>query len=112
MSGIAFKTNFSSHALKGISELKKAPNAFEKPNGSDNKEGGASFMDHLKQGISDINKSDKIAEKLSSDVAAGKNQNLHESMLAITQAELGFNFMVQVRNKALEAYSEISRMQV
>jgi flagellar hook-basal body complex protein FliE len=33
-------------------------------------------------------------------------------MLAATQAELSFNLMVQVRNKALEAYNEIMRMPV
>jgi flagellar hook-basal body complex protein FliE len=46
------------------------------------------------------------------ELASGKTGNIHETMLAATQAELSFNLMVQVRNKALEAYNEIMRMPV
>jgi flagellar hook-basal body complex protein FliE len=46
------------------------------------------------------------------DLAAGKSTNIHETMLAVSKAELGFNMLVQLRNKALEAYQEVMRMQV
>ena len=51
-------------------------------------------------------------KKASTDLATGKKQNIHETMLAAAQAELNFNLMVQVRNKALEAYQEVMRMPV
>ena len=71
-----------------------------------------SFLDHLNESINQVNQMQVDADKLSVDVATGKSGNLHEAMLAMSQAQLGFNFMVQVRNKALEAYSEVMRMQV
>jgi len=79
---------------------------------SDRARQGTSFMDHLKQGISEVNQMQKTADKMSMEVASGKSENLHETMLATTQAELTFNLMVQLRNRALEAYQEVMRMQV
>jgi flagellar hook-basal body complex protein FliE len=73
---------------------------------------GASFLDHLQNSIGEVNKMQIDADKMSVDVATGKSGNLHEAMLAMSQAQLGFNFLVQVRNKALDAYNEVMRMQV
>lgn len=85
----------------------------EKAGGNiDAKPAGPSFMDHLESSIDSVNKSQKHADKAATDLATGKSQNIHETMLSVTQAELTFNMMVQVRNKALEAYQEIMRMPV
>ena len=73
---------------------------------------GPSFIDHLEQSVHSVNKNQKFADKAATDLATGKSQNIHETMLAVTQAELTFNMAVQVRNKALEAYQEIMRMPV
>ncbi|MBF0440814.1 MAG: flagellar hook-basal body complex protein FliE [Oligoflexales bacterium] len=70
------------------------------------------FMDHLKEGIEEVNEFQKNSDKMSLDLATGKEQNIHETMLAATQAELAFNLMVQIRNKALDAYQEVMRMPV
>jgi flagellar hook-basal body complex protein FliE len=43
---------------------------------------------------------------------AGKSKNIHETMLAIQKADLSLKTMMQVRNKILEAYKEVMRMQV
>jgi flagellar hook-basal body complex protein FliE len=74
--------------------------------------GGKSFMEHLKESIAEVNQSQKVAESMATDIATGKSQDIHETMLAATQADLSFSLMVQVRNKALEAYQEIMRMPV
>ena len=85
----------------------------EKAQGNtDAKPAGPSFLEHLESNISTVNESQKHADKAATDLATGKSQNIHETMLAVTQAELSFNLMVQVRNKALEAYQEIMRMPV
>lgn len=75
-------------------------------------QGGSSFMEHLKAGLSEVNDLQKRADTMAMDLASGKNDNLHETMLATTQAELTFNLMVQLRNRALEAYQEVMRMPV
>ena len=71
-----------------------------------------SFLSHLREGIENVDRMQKAADKMAVSVSSGKTENLHETMLALSQAELGFNLMVQVRNKALESYQEIMRMPV
>jgi len=73
---------------------------------------GESFGDMLAKGIKEVNQASKESEQASMDLAAGKNTNIHETMLAATKAELGFNMLVQLRNKAIDAYQEVMRMQV
>jgi flagellar hook-basal body complex protein FliE len=69
-------------------------------------------MDHLKGSLAEVNEMQKRADSMAMDLASGKSENLHETMLATTQAELTFNLMVQLRNRALEAYQEVMRMPV
>lgn len=71
-----------------------------------------SFYDHLKEAVEEVNQAQLESDKKATDLANGKDTNIHETMLAASQAELSFNLMVQVRNKALEAYQEIMRMPV
>lgn len=80
--------------------------------GEDTKGPKTSFIDHLKGAVEEVNQTQIAADKKATDLATGKDTNIHDTMLASTQAELGFNLMVQVRNKALEAYQEIMRMPV
>jgi flagellar hook-basal body complex protein FliE len=43
---------------------------------------------------------------------AGRTKNIHETMLQLQKADLSLKTMMQVRNKVLEAYKEIMKMQV
>ncbi len=110
MAGFKITSQSVSKGLEGIkstNEQSLLSKAGKSESGSND-----SFLDHLKEGIKDVNRLQKNADKMTVEVAAGKSENLHETMLALTQAELSFNLMVQVRNKGLEAYQEIMRMQV
>ena len=71
-----------------------------------------SFIDHLKESIQEVNSLQKTADTKATDLSSGKQENIHETMLAVSQAELGFQLMVQIRNKALEAYQEVMRMTI
>lgn len=70
------------------------------------------FMTFLEESVNDVNQQNKIADKMAADIATGKSENLHETMLAVSHAELSLKMMVQVRNKVLEAYQDVMRMQV
>jgi flagellar hook-basal body complex protein FliE len=69
-------------------------------------------MDHLKSGLEEVNSMQKKSDAMAMNIASGKSENLHETMIAATQAEISFNLMVQLRNRALEAYQEVMRMPV
>lgn len=55
-----------------------------------------------------IVRSDQLLQRL----AMGEVDNLHQVMLSLEEAKLSFQLLVQVRNKLLEAYQDILRMQV
>lgn len=70
------------------------------------------FSNLLRDGLREINTTIKESEQAGLDLASGKPVNLHETMLAVTKAELAFNLAVQLRNKTVEAYQDVMRMQV
>jgi len=70
------------------------------------------FVSYLKNSFDDVNRALSSADKLANDLAVGKNENLHEAMIGMEKAEASFKLLVQVRNRALEAYHEVMRMQV
>ena len=54
---------------------------------------------------------DQAAEQVAS-LAEGRHDNVHQVMLALGKAEVSFNYMLEVRNKLVEAYKEVMRMSV
>ena len=71
--------------------------------------GAGKFFSELVSKVNDMQvKSDKSIQGL----ASGENKNLHEVMIEVEKASISFQFMTQVRNKAIDAYQEIMRMQV
>lgn len=75
-------------------------------------ERGISFGDMLKQAISDLQQLQKISTYDNYLLATGQAESLHKVMIDAEKAEIALQFTLQVRNKLLEAYQEIMRMQV
>lgn len=72
-------------------------------------EGAGKFFSELVNKVNDLSvQSDQAVQKL----ATGESRNLHETMIAVEKASISFLFMSQVRNKAIDAYQEVMRMQV
>lgn len=79
---------------------------------SQSKSEGVSFSEFLNNAISDVNKLQLESESLNEAFAMGKNDNLHQVMIAAEKAEIALQFTVQIRNKILDAYQEIMRMPI
>ena len=76
-------------------------------------EGGAeSFANHLKSALNDVNELQEIKEDAVADMATGQVKDLHQAALAIGKAETSMKLMLEIRNKALSAYKELSRTQL
>ncbi len=73
---------------------------------------GASFGEILKDAISTTDSLQKQSNLEIQKLMAGESQDLHTTMIAVQQADLSFQMMMQVRNKLVQAYQEIMRMQV
>ena len=73
---------------------------------------GASFGDVLKGAIMDINNLQNDADKAIANVQMEDAGSIHDAMIALEKAGISFQVMMQVRNKILDAYQEVMRMQV
>ena len=51
------------------------------------------------------------AQQQISDLLQGNRQDVHNVMIAVEKADIAFQLMMQVRNKIVNAYQEIARMQ-
>ena len=71
---------------------------------------GQDFADNLKKAINAVNDYQVKADQATTDLAVGRHHRIHETMMAPMEAELSLKMLLQVRNKALEAYREIMRM--
>ena len=73
---------------------------------------GADFGSALKQAVSALGELSGKADASSLALAKGEPIDIHEVMLNTEQASLGFSMAIQVRNKMVDAYTEIMRMSV
>ncbi|NOY13975.1 MAG: flagellar hook-basal body complex protein FliE [Deltaproteobacteria bacterium] len=88
--------------LQGLAETKPAP--IQNISGK--------FAEALKDSLSEVNQAQIAADRAAEQVAAGKTKNLHEAMIKLEEADISLRMVVQVRNKVVEAYQEVMRMQV
>ncbi|MBD1400423.1 flagellar hook-basal body complex protein FliE [Pelobacter sp. M08fum] len=73
---------------------------------------GDKFAEALKASIAGVNQAQITADRAAENIVAGDTKNLHEAMIRLEEADISLRMMVQVRNKAVEAYQEVMRMQV
>ena len=73
---------------------------------------GDSFDEILKQSLDEVNKLQNKADKSIEAIASGKMENIQDAVMAIEKADVSLKLLTEIRNKAIEAYKEIMRMQV
>ncbi len=71
--------------------------------------GAGNFFEELVSKVGDLQSQ---ADSKIKGMMTGESRELHEVMLAVEKANISFQFLTQVRNKALDAYQEIMKMQV
>ncbi len=74
--------------------------------------GQADFGTWLSTQIDSVNQYATEAETQVRRLAVGDADNLHQVMMSLEKAKLSFDVVVQVRNKLLDAYQEVMRMQI
>ena len=72
----------------------------------------AGFGDTIMSALESVSQAEFNADALATDVALGGDTSVQELMVAMTKASLSVDLLVQVRNRAVEAYQEIMRMQI
>lgn len=73
---------------------------------------GASFAKTLTEAIGQVNKMQLDSAKSGQELSLGDAQSIHKVVLEAEEASLSMQMVVSLRNKALDAYQEVMRMQV
>ncbi|HUG11270.1 MAG TPA: flagellar hook-basal body complex protein FliE [Opitutaceae bacterium] len=77
--------------------------------GSTERAGFGEMLDGL---VSTVSGKQADAADLTRRVLTGETDQLHQSVIAMQEASVAFGLMVEVRNKLVESYQELMRMQV
>ena len=78
--------------------------------GAASKPGG--FVELFGKMVDEVNDKQLAAEQAVRDLASGRTESVHDVMIAEAEAEISFRLLSQTRNKLVDAYKEIMRMQI
>ncbi len=70
------------------------------------------FAQMFENFIKGVDRKKKISYRETQDLILGRSDNIHEAVVKSQEAGVAFNLMIQVRNKLVESYKELMRMQV
>ena len=96
------------HSIKALSTADLLANK----SGNTTEVSSTDFAQELKNALGNVNQMQVDGEKAMSDIATGSVKDLHQAAIAIDKAEISMKLMLEVRNKALNAYQEITRTQM
>jgi len=97
--------------MKGINQI-VPPSMPPAPAKVSAQEGGKGFMEFLEQAVGEVNRSQMDSDRAIEQLQSGQSKNLHEVMISMEEADISLRLMVQMRNKLMDSYQEIMRMQV
>ena len=71
-----------------------------------------SFATMLHDAVQEVSTKQAAATDAVNGLLTGQNVSLHQAMIAMEEASVSFQLMIEVRNKLLDGYQEIMRMQI
>ena len=97
-----------------INQVNPSQNNLSIQNGltGDKQQVQSDFGKFLNDALDKLNNVQKDADKATFQLATGEAQDIHNVMIALEKANLSFSLAVEVRNKAINAYQEVMRMQI
>jgi flagellar hook-basal body complex protein FliE len=97
-------------SLSSITGQNYLPEVNIKPGSMQKKD--TSFGDRVKELLGDVNNLQLDAGNVADKFANGEIEDIHDVMIAAEKAGVGLELVLEVRNKLIDAYREISRMQM
>lgn len=98
--------------IQGIAQVSSAIPAAPSPGAAASQAGAGGFLDSLKSAVGKVNDVQIQAGQAVDALMTGQTQDIHRTMVALQQADVSFQLMMQIRNKLVTAYEEIQRMQI
>lgn len=98
--------------MTNIDKISSVASPFKKENANLTQKSENEFATMLDNSLKELNEVQVNADKAIADLATGEVKDLHQAAIAIGKAETSMKLMLEIRNKALSAYKEISRTQI
>jgi flagellar hook-basal body complex protein FliE len=98
-----------SSTIQGMPPLD--PGRFEPAGPSTDSSASSGFWDTLKDTFEQVQQAQSDADQKISDLVTGKGGDIHSAMTAVEKADLSFEMVMQVRNKIVQAYQQVSQIQ-
>jgi flagellar hook-basal body complex protein FliE len=94
-----------------INPILQKPILIDSKKSNQTDESGKGFSQVLEDSINKVNALQLEADEAIKSFAKGESKDIHSTMIAVQKADISFQLMMQIRNKLVEAYQEIMRMQ-
>jgi len=99
-----------SNAIPGFSPIPSSLNAGTNATPAAGGAGDSDFMSTLRNAMDQVGDLQSEADTKVAQLLTGNGQDVHSTMIAVQKASLAFEMMVQVRNKILAAYQQVSNI--
>ena len=73
---------------------------------------GSDFSKVIQSSINQAMTAEQQSDKAIQELQSGEAKNIHEVMISVEKSDISLKMLVQFRNKALQAYEEVMRMQI
>ena len=98
--------------IKGIQNQIIIPEIKQQETTVVKKDDSISFGDTISNFLDAVNTAQVDAKDSISEIVTGESENLHEAMAKVEEAKISFELILEIRNKLLQSFQEIQRMQV
>jgi len=98
--------------MNKIPQINKQITPIQLPKEQESIKKEVNFEQTLKKFIKDVDEAQKFAGESVEKLLTGEIKDIHDVMIAVEKAGTSFELMMEIRNKMIDAYREIMRMQV
>ena len=98
--------------IKGIQNQIIIPEIKQQETTVVKKDDPISFGDTISNFLDAVNTAQVDAKDSVAEIVTGESENLHEAMAKVEEGKISFELMLEIRNKLLQSFQEIQRMQV
>ena len=99
-------------AVQPIGGLSAIPGPLATPKSAATQTGNVPFVQMISELIGEVNASQLSADQSINDLVAGRTDNVHDVVLSLAKADLSFRMVLEIRNRLIESYQEVLRMQI
>ena len=106
------KIGSEQHSLSGISQTGRIASPIIDKTTPTDRVTAPGFSEMFEKFVRGVDHKKKVSAKETQDLILGKSDNIHDAVVKSEESKVAFNLMIEVRNKLVDSYKELMRMQV